>query len=251
MKKNFLFFVFFFSAAMLFAESHVNSFVEGGSWFVIHDNFSYIEETYTIHGDTTICDHECLKMWKIQNGEPERFVTHLYTENDKVYFVKSDEFHLLYDFGLSVGDTTRVDMLNSSMYENNTERYIACEGFSELDNNGRQLEVMQVTEYAYGNDKYYQDGELLSKDEWIVGIGSVYEPFFNMCYDGISGVRPKVIKVTVGNEVLYDVSDTLVHIAKPERAESLEVITYRLDGTPSHNTSNGLTIRNGKIEFRR
>lgn len=250
MKKQLsLLFAFFLYFTTLSAASHQNAFVEGGSWFVICDNFYHTEEVYTIHGDTVICDKECKKMWVSSDGAPERLIANIYTEENKVYFFESDKLHLMYDFGLSVGDTTHVDMPNSSWYGNNTERYIKCVGRNTIDNNGREIEVMRVAEYFYERTKYQDPTIAIAEDDWLVGIGSIYEPFFNMGYDGIGGIRPVVLKVTVGDDVLYVRGDH-DYIAEPERTETSVGSSYLIDGTKAEPDSHGFCIENHRVVIR-
>lgn len=195
------------------ASDDINIFQQGGVWYL--QNMvgtyneeplpAYSEERLAVKGDTTLCGHECQQVWHSKDGREEKLVACIYTEGDKVYFVKSDKVHLMYDFGLQAGDTTHVDLLNDEEYENNTERYVKCKKRHTVKVNGCSYEAMEMADYYYDPRSHNNDNSIISEFTWIVGVGTYFSPFHNMAYDRvIDGRGPYLRKAKLGDEVLYD-----------------------------------------------
>lgn len=201
----------FFTAMLLMsnivnaqAENQINIFQPGGVWYLQDRDWKYQEQRLAVKGDTTLCGHECHQVWRSTNGGTETLIANIFTEGDKVYFVKSDKVHLMYDFGLQPGDTTHVDLLNDELFEDNAERYVKCLDRYTVTNNGHSFEVMKMGEYYYNPEEYYSDDNSFSELTWIVGVGTFSGPFRNFSFDVVDIRFPKLLEAKLGDEVLYD-----------------------------------------------
>lgn len=205
LQSSLAFIVALFASNPCLASDEINIFQQGGTWYLQSMDRNYSEERLAIKGDTTLCGHECQQVWSSKNGSEEKLAACIYTEGDKVYFVKSDKMHLMYDFGLQPDDTTHVDLLNDKEYENNTERYVKCKKRYTVKVNGCSYEAMEMADYYYDPEKHHSDNGPISKFTWIVGVGTNFSPFHNMGYDFVIDGRGSCLrKAKLGDEVLYD-----------------------------------------------
>lgn len=238
-------------AANLAATAHAENYfgVEGTRWTVRTASFITDEpvisyRVYSLEGKATVSGHECLKY--LRDGKLAYYV---FTEGDKVYCIrpnKEDEILLIYDFGMEVGDVATFDIASAKSGDNydpfTNQR---CEEITLLTSCGHTYELMRMSDLGSTMQEEWEQGL------WLKGIGGItlfLADFANWGYDSI-GLNSYLTTVEVNGEIIYDANDTTVSIqnviqSTPDKA-------YRLDGTPQHQPTHGLSIRNGKVEFQR
>lgn len=188
------------------ASAYTNHIQDGMSWVIeVYGTQDSIPEetikTIDINGAIDIDGITSLQMYETTNNDlsTRQLIAYIRTEGDKVFFKRADaiseEWNLMYDFGLNIGDGCYVCDLGMQR-----RTYVKC---INIDNNNAQyggLETLTLVEY-YDNG-YCQDYQL-STGVWLKGIGSVngiiYNNFFE--YDGGSS---RLISATYDGKSIYN-----------------------------------------------
>lgn len=139
---------------------------------------------FTVHPskDTLLCG----KKW-IKANITNLTITHLFyrVEGKKVYLRMNEncipEDHLIYDFGLNVGDTLYVptNLAETGGYSSIRGVRVTVDSTATIVINGVTRKRMVVTyryRYKGTNPVFYEDRQ----DEWIEGMGSRLFPFYAM-----------------------------------------------------------------------
>lgn len=163
----------------------------------------YIDSVETIEGE------ECLKVMEKGEEGDSRFMTYLKTTGDKVWFMNNtdtQEWSLLYDFGLQSGEATTVATASfpTSSSSIPIEYEVVCVGIeSDYDNSGierMKIEVYDKDEYDSVSD---QELEPIQEGYWLKGIGSETGLIFNVYFEMI-GLDSKLISAsTPADGVIY------------------------------------------------
>lgn len=163
-----------------------NYFVDGTRWDVLSSGTSIpggleAEHYYYISGDTVINDVVAHKMYCYEKFDGSVSETSLCaivrTEGDKVYVKKSkvsNEWGLLYDFGLKPGEVCKV--VESTFYEKEKDPntfYVRCNNVSASEKYPGYEEMVMESYYSEDDDKTPLYGI------WYKGIGSDEGPLHN------------------------------------------------------------------------
>ena len=178
-------------------------------------------EVSTLSGQQVVDGYNTLKLYYTNDGNDSSttFIAYIRTDNDKVYFKladsESENWRLMYDFGLSVGEGCYVYYLCNGSVDESDKTYIKCIGISD-DASG--LKVMSLEEY---NDETCN--VLYGTGKWLKGLASEnglrYNTGFNM-----DGLGSTLLEAYNGSEVYY--RNTVTDIANA-RHDGLGV---RIDG---------------------
>lgn len=163
------------------------------------------------------------------------------SEGEKVFFRDDvDGWRLLYDFSLRPEEET---VLYSGMYSPESQDYpesvvAKCDKFeNSLGNLFFEDGLLLLSTYLP------QTGAGYSRAIWYNGLGSVQGPLTNFEND-IDGVLRNLVKVTSGDEVIFDYHGSVGVDAVVAPDNDLST-PYRLDGTPD-NGQPGIILSNGK-----
>lgn len=142
-----------------------NLLAPGTEWHYSHRVYGGPDITYNrcfIEGDTIINDQACLIYVQERrncNGRPLR--NYISKQEDKIYFYDQDEsiFKLLYDFGLSPGDTMTLDL--GKHYWDNESRtlYLKVDSITQFQHENHILKKLYV---RYGRK---HDGHITFSEE--------------------------------------------------------------------------------------
>ena len=237
------------------AEDEINAFKQGSVWTENSRSFyepDTIVYTYSIDGELNIKGRSCMKLWETVavpgRGTSTKLYTYLFTEGDKVFFVpvsNTDTCCLLYDFDLEVGDTVHV--VDLELLQSHPDYY--------EERGWVNVETKQITNSGHTYTQYK-----IASDEdpsgdygyWIKGIGNIDSMVANVSNIGAVGVAARGIVVSVDGEIVYrKYSSTPTPTSIEDLKTSTDPAGYNLNGTRIQCSHNGLTIRNGRIEFRR
>lgn len=202
---------------------------------------------FFLDGYAVVNGRSCSKLWMARNGDLSTKVLQafLYEEDGKVFFICDDNDSagtLMYDFNLSENETTCVGLLPSETDKGQQIKraYMKCTGRSQMTIGENAFEVMHMEEYA---DAEYSLS--IGKGDWIVGIASEYGICRNGGF-GLDGSYSRLVKVTLGDNVIYEREITGVSCPSATGKESSNGKKYKLDGTISTASDNGIYIFNGK-----
>ncbi len=209
---------------------YTNYFVKGTEWTVVYTPCEPDEEnaysTYSLEGELTIAGHSCSQYY--HNG---KLLCYVYTEGDKVYGIRpgaEDESLLIYDFGLNVGDTIRVDVVKDRYYgEEDRHSKQVCVGEGLLTSSGHIYEYLEMVEIYDGYGDSYP-----ATNFWIKGLGGIwdiYSDFANWGYDMIGG-GADIDSITSNGNTVYHWKDRTV-IAKSQNLVTppADLETYDVD----------------------
>jgi hypothetical protein len=124
--------------------------------------------------DTIINGKKCEKMVEIGRFYSDTVNTiyhYMFSENDSVFFYADNEFHLLYDFGATEGDTIVLDYF---LTYNGSPLLMIIDSTGTIDINGNETIIQYIT---CGDGIMVEFGSHVIKD-----IGSTY--FMFPTYDG-------------------------------------------------------------------
>lgn len=180
-------------------------------------------EISKLDGMVNIDGYEAFKMYSEYENKPDSKTLLYYVrkENDKVFFKlpddDSEEWYLMYDFGLAVGEGCYI--YNPTFTINDKElykTYLKCISITKDETSGNTIMGME----EYKDDTF----ELLrGEGEWIKGISSTLGINYNTGF-GMTGGEFRLIEVKNGNHVFY--SDNTTSISKVSNAP----LRYRVDG---------------------
>ena len=213
--------------------------IEGEALWILHDSTAIHYTDYALQGDTVIAGRPC----KTLSGY------FIYEENKKVYaYGRGDgKFHLIYDFGCSVGDIVEAGISEYFDTKEGCETVYTCT-ITKVDTiftqNGDQLRriLFQTS---------YDGGEYL----WIEGVGSPFEPVCNFGYYSMAGSWSYVSSCAVGGSTFFVYDDIFntddvrtVDAADGEAGKrDTPHFYYDLSGRPLHaRPARGIYVRDGR-----
>ena len=180
-------------------------------------------EISKLDGMVNIDGYEAFKMYSEYENKPDSKTLLYYVrkENDKVFFKlpddDSEEWYLMYDFGLAVGEGCYI--YNPTFTINDKElykTYLKCISITKDETSGNTIMGME----EYKDDTF----ELLrGEGEWIKDISSTLGINYNTGF-GMTGGEFRLIEVKNGDRVFY--SDNTTSISKVSNAP----LRYRVDG---------------------
>ena len=180
-------------------------------------------EVSTLSGQEKVGGYDAMKLnyYIDDSGESSpKFGAYIRTDNDKVYFKltdsESEDWHLMYDFGLSVGEGCYVSFAANDSADKPYQTYIKCTGISVDETSG--LKVMSLEEY-----KDETCSILFGTGKWLKGLASANGLRYNTGFD-LDGIGSTLLEAYNGSEVFY--SNTVTDVANA-RYDGLGV---RIDG---------------------
>ena len=202
-------------------------FTNGTEWKLMIRSIEYQPKTSfeisKLDGMVNIDGYEAFKMYSEYENKPDSKTLLYYVrkENDKVFFKlpddNSEEWYLMYDFGLAVGEGCYI--YNPTFTINDKElykTYLKCISITKDETSGNTIMGME----EYKDDTF----ELLrGEGEWIKGISSTLGINYNTGF-GMTGGEFRLIEVKNGDRVFY--SDNTTSISKVSNAP----LRYRVDG---------------------
>ena len=202
-------------------------FTNGTEWKMMIRSIEYQPKTSfeisKLDGMVNINGYDAFKMYsEYENkSDSKTLLYYVRTENDKVFFKlpddDSEEWYLMYDFGLAVGEGCYI--YNPTFTINDKElykTYLKCISITKDETSGNTIMGME----EYKDDTF----ELLrGEGEWIKGISSTLGINYNTGF-GMTGGEFRLIEVKNGDRVFY--SDNTTSISKVSNAP----LRYRVDG---------------------
>ena len=202
-------------------------FTNGTEWKMMIRSIEYQPKTSfeisKLDGMVNINGYDAFKMYsEYENkSDSKTLLYYVRTENDKVFFKlpddDSEEWYLMYDFGLAVGEGCYI--YNPTFTINDKElykTYLKCISITKDETSGNTIMGME----EYKDDTF----ELLrGEGEWIKGISSTLGINYNTGF-GRTGGEFRLIEVKNGDRVFY--SDNTTSISKVSNAP----LRYRVDG---------------------
>lgn len=188
-------------------------FKEGTTWKTLVTSTSTpdsppVVEVSTLSGQEVVDGYNAMKLYTMSNRDESTatFRAYIRTDNDKVYFKQTDseseEWHLMYDFGLAAGEGCYVTHAGGSGVDGLYKTYIKCTGISD-DASG--LKIMLLEEY-----KDEKCESLYGTGKWLKGLASENGVEYNTLFD-MDGGGTTLIEAYNGCEVFY--SKTVTDIA--------------------------------------
>jgi hypothetical protein len=182
------------------AHAYTNYFQDGMTWRSETSGTESPEMTMTtvttsLDGTATIDGVTALQMYETSSDAASRqLIAYVRTDGDLVYFkrIDSDEWLLMYDFGLTPDADCTVSNINFS-----STAHMKCTAVNDSDARYNGLATIAVDEYS--ND--FCNG----KGVWIKGIGSTMGVTFNSGY-GLDGVYSRLIEATYNGTTVYSAS---------------------------------------------
>lgn len=188
-------FLLFFPLSSFAQDIYSDILAEGKTWNLCRmDNGNMHVEG--IRGDTIIDGHQCKRYGYVGlDGSFYGYVS-LYKDGEKIYYRydRANEFSLLFDMGLSEGDTL-------SLNEDGHMVKIQVDKVGYVLVRGHQLKYIEfkiIEEFGQEVDNPYTD-------VWIEGIGGTNGPFTHFGY-GWAGISYTLHEITCKGEILYDSS---------------------------------------------
>lgn len=180
-------------------------------------------EISKLDGMVNIDGYEAFKMYSEYENKPDSKTLLYYVrkENDKVFFKlpddDSEEWYLMYDFGLAVGEGCYIyNPTFTISFKKLYKTYLKCISITKDETSGNTIMGME----EYKDDTF----ELLrGEGEWIKGISSTLGINYNTGF-GMTGGEFRLIEVKNGDRVFY--SDNTTSISKVSNAP----LRYRVDG---------------------
>lgn len=180
-------------------------------------------EISKLDGMVNIDGYEAFKMYSEYENKPDSKTLLYYVrkENDKVFFKlpddDSEEWYLMYDFGLAVGEGCYIyNPTFTISFKKLYKTYLKCISITKDETSDNTIMGME----EYKDDTF----ELLrGKGEWIKGISSTLGINYNTGF-GRTGGEFRLIEVKNGDRVFY--SDNTTSISKVSNAP----LRYRVDG---------------------
>ena len=179
-------------------------FNDGMTWNVAYTSTAspdgdYYPATVSLNGTETINGFEALKMYEAHDGETAELIAYIRVDGERVYFTKdgyeSNEWYLLYDFSLKVGEGCNVSYLYSDDYPPEST-YIRCIDICKDDSfNG--FEQMIVEEF--------KDSSLsvnYGKGVWLKGLSSEKGVTWNNRLNADGG-GCILLSASNGDEIIY------------------------------------------------
>jgi len=224
--------------AVVLAGNDVNAFVEGSVWVTEYSSFyssEIVTETMSIEGDCLINNRNCMELWRSVNGSEKKLYAYLYTDADKVYFMRKEDTtqsFLFYDFGLEADEQAVVMRIDSNMASDDFHYYQTCSTSHEINTSGVPLEVMEMSEH---NTMY--EGNV--DHEWIKGVGSTDGILNNSMKDVVGGMSAKLTQVIVDGVTIYSTNPNQPDAISELSPSQGMIHYYDLQGRRVQNPHNG------------
>ena len=202
-------------------------FTNGTEWKMMIRSIEYQPKTSfeisKLDGMVNIDGYEAFKMYSEYENKPDSKTLLYYVrkENDKVFFKlpddNSEEWYLMYDFGLAVGEGCYIyNPTFTISFKKLYKTYLKCISITKDETSDNTIMGME----EYKDDTF----ELLrGEGEWIKGISSTLGINYNTGF-GRTGGEFRLIEVKNGDRVFY--SDNTTSISKVSNAP----LRYRVDG---------------------
>ena len=202
-------------------------FTNGTEWKMMIRSIEYQPKTSfeisKLDGMVNINGYDAFKMYSEYENKPDSKTLLYYVrkENDKVFFKlpddDSEEWYLMYDFGLTVGEGCYI--YNPTFTINDKElykTYLKCISITKDETSDNTIMGME----EYKDDTF----ELLrGEGKWIKGISSTLGINYNTGF-GMTGGEFRLLEVKNGDRVFY--SDNTTSISKVSNTP----LRYRVDG---------------------
>lgn len=171
---------------------------EGKVWTTDYDwhwvGGNYIQEKYSMQGDTIIAGQTCKKMYRKYATNNFAYAGAFYDNGPRaMYFApESAEARLVYDFSLQVGDEVEVWPIGGSSYCTLQVKDVGSQTYDGRTFRKLRLEGMDSEGYERGAT-------------WIEGIGTSITPASNVNYTNlVAGMFTSNLRCcSVGSEMLY------------------------------------------------
>lgn len=148
------------------------------------------------------------RIFKVYSGDPtgkHEYICKLKDSGSRVYFKEeaSDEWYLMYDFGLGVGDTSCV---YTPKWAFGTESgpistYVKCVGEEVYAQDSTPCTSLVLEEYG---DENYEI--CYGKGYWLKGLGSVNGLVENCRFENLDGMGSRLYEVICENKVVFSLS---------------------------------------------
>ena len=203
-------------------------FTNGTEWKMMIRSIEYQPKTSfeisKLDGMVNINGYDAFKMYSEYENKPDSktLLYYVRTENDKVFFKlpddNSEEWYLMYDFGLVVGEGCYI--YNPTFTINDKElykTYLKCVSITKDETSGNTIMGME----EYKDDTF----ELLrGEGEWIKGISSTLGINYNTGF-GMTGGVFRLIEVKNGDHVFYSYDTSSI-----SQVSHTTPLRYRVDG---------------------
>ena len=181
-------------------------------------------EISKLDGMVNIDGYEAFKMYSEYENKPDSKTLLYYVrkENDKVFFKlpddDSEEWYLMYDFGLAVGEGCYIyNPTFTISFKKLYKTYLKCISITKDETSDNTIMGME----EYKDDTF----ELLrGEGEWIKGISSTLGINYNTGF-GRTGGEFRLIEVKNGNHVFYSYDTNSI-----SQASHTTSLRYRVDG---------------------
>ena len=190
--KKILLFLLYLPLSSFAQDMYNDILAEGKTWNLCRmDNGNMHVEG--IRGDTVIDGHQCKRYGYVGQDDSFNGYVSLYEDGDKLYyrFDRANEFSLLFDMGLSEGDTLSLTYDGDTKIQATKVGYVNARGHLL-----KYIEFKVVEEIGQEVDYPYTD-------VWIEGIGSANGPFTHFRHDW-AGISYTLHEITCDGEILYD-----------------------------------------------
>ena len=222
------------------AQEPVNVFREGTVWVTEYTSLYDPDIEYeimSIEGEEQVGERLCMNLWRGTSGGGKQLYAYLYTEGEKVFFIRPEDTtqsYLFYDFGMESGQKVAVvpfvkDIQNyweeEHFYQRSDESY-------ELQNCGYTYTVMNMKEC---HDQYEGDTDpWVSTHKWIKGIGSTNGLLRNCGWGDMAGAPSGLLtNVIVDGETIYSLKPYQPNGIEEFTSESVRPVRYYdLQGRP-------------------
>lgn len=202
-------------------------FTNGTEWKMMIRSIEYQPKTSIeiskLDGMVSINGYDAFKMYSEYENKPDSktLLYYVRTEGDKVFFKlpddNSEEWYLMYDFGLTVGEGCYIynptfTISLKKLYKS----YLKCVSITKDETSDNTIMGME----EYKDDTF----ELLrGEGSWIKGVSSILGISRNTGF-GMTGGEFRLIEVKNGDHVFY--SDNTTSIFKVSNTP----LRYRVDG---------------------
>lgn len=196
-------------------------------------------EISKLDGMVNIDGYEAFKMYSEYENKPDSKTLLYYVrkENDKVFFKlpddDSEEWYLMYDFGLAVGEGCYIyNPTFTISFKKLYKTYLKCISITKDETSDNTIMGME----EYKDDTF----ELLrGEGEWIKGISSTLGINYNTGF-GRTGGEFRLIEVKNGDRVFYSYDTSSI-----SQVSHTTPLRYRVDG---HNINLSGTEVSDKIQ---
>ena len=203
-------------------------FTNGTEWKMMIRSIEYQPKTSfeisKLDGMVNIDGYEAFKMYSEYENKPDSKTLLYYVrkENDKVFFKlpddNSEEWYLMYDFGLAVGEGCYIyNPTFTISFKKLYKTYLKCISITKDETSDNTIMGME----EYKDDTF----ELLrGEGEWIKGISSILGINYNTGF-GMTGGGGRLIEARNGNHVFYSYDTSSI-----SQASHTTPLRYRVDG---------------------